>query len=223
MVDSSGSVPSAARAMVSSSDVEYAVALAVAAFRRAPADADWGAKAGTLTWDCWETAEHLVDDLQQYAAQLGPVVPSVTQDVPFHYSAQRPGGPMNAVFVDRESGPEGLYTALEATAGMLAALVATRPAHVRAYHGFGVADPEGFAAMGVIETLVHAHDIGAGLGVDFTPPADLCTRILARLFPEAPTETHPWTTLLWATGRAELPGHGRREGRWRWHGAPLSG
>ncbi|PAK27659.1 hypothetical protein CJD44_03200 [Streptomyces sp. alain-838] len=33
--------------------------------------------------------------------------------------------------------------------------------------------------------------------------------LLARLFPEAPGGADPWLTLLWATGRAELPGHPR--------------
>jgi hypothetical protein len=31
----------------------------------------------------------------------------------------------------------------------------------------------------------------------------------------------PWTALLWATGRVELPGHPQIE-EWSWHGAPLN-
>ncbi|WP_436788141.1 maleylpyruvate isomerase N-terminal domain-containing protein [Yinghuangia sp. YIM S10712] len=220
MVDSSGSARSL-RTPISAADIEYAVALAIAAFRRAPEGADWHAPAGTLEWDCWETAEHLVDDLLQYASQLGPATPPTTMDTPYRYAALRPGGPANAVFVDRVKGAEGLFAALEATAGMLAALVSLRPTHVRAYHGYGIADPEGFAAMGVVETLVHAHDVASGLGTVFVPPSDLCARTLGRLFPEAPTDTDPWATLLWATGRADLPGRERVVGDWRWHSAPL--
>jgi hypothetical protein len=73
--------------------------------------------------------------------------------------------------------------------------------------------------MGVVETLVHTHDVAEGLGVDWTPPADLCDRVLARLFPDAPTDTAPWPALLWATGRTELP-HRPRRTEWRWYGAP---
>lgn len=40
----------------------------------------------------------------------------------------------------------------------------------------------------------------------WNPPADLCTRVLARLFPHAPATTSPWPTLLRATGRGDLPG-----------------
>ncbi|HEV7931159.1 MAG TPA: hypothetical protein VGP70_02360 [Actinomadura sp.] len=53
------------------------------------------------------------------------------------------------------------------------------------------------------------------------PPADLCSRVLARLFPDAPQTTGPWPTLLWATGRAELPGHPPLA-TWRWYGTPRS-
>jgi hypothetical protein len=73
--------------------------------------------------------------------------------------------------------------------------------------------------MGIVETLVHAHDLAEGLGLAWDPPGDLCSRVLARLFPDAPGSTDPWPTLLWATGRAELPGHARRT-TWRWYGEP---
>ena len=43
--------------------------------------------------------------------------------------------------------------------------------------------------------------------------------MLARLFPDAPADTDRWPTLLWATGRAEIPGHPRLE-FWRWDGTP---
>ena len=35
----------------------------------AAADADWSARAGDLEWDCWETVEHLSDDLLCYAGR----------------------------------------------------------------------------------------------------------------------------------------------------------
>lgn len=111
--------------------------------------------------------------------------------------------------------------ALEAGGGILAAVVRATPPTARGFHVFGASDPEGFAAMGVVETLVHAHDLALGLGIAFEPPADLCARTLHRLFPDVPGDTEPWATLLWATGRGELEDRGRR-GKWRWYGAPAA-
>ncbi|MEV0226175.1 hypothetical protein [Streptomyces sp. NPDC050704] len=203
---------------VTAADVEYAVRLAVTALRGAE-EPDWSAKADSLEWDCWETVEHLADDLFAYAAQLGPESPPLDTNVPFSWTRRRPGGPANAIFADRDAGPAGLLQVLEASGALLTAMVRTTPPTVRSHHVFGTADPEGFAAMGVVETLVHTHDVAEGLGVDWTPDADLCDRVLARLFPDAPTDTDRWPTLLWATGRAELPGRPRLT-TWRWYGAP---
>jgi hypothetical protein len=205
---------------VTASDVESAVRLAVTALREAEA-ADWDAKAGSLEWSCWETVEHLADDLFAYAAQLGPRRPPLEGEVPFVWSRRKPGGPANVIFADRDAGPAGLVQVLEASGALLTAVVRTAPATARAHHVFGVSDPEGFAAMGVVETLVHMYDVAAGLGLGWTPDGDLCDRVLARLFPHAPTDTDRWPTLLWATGRGDLPGHARLS-RWRWYGAPAS-
>ncbi|MGW0333228.1 maleylpyruvate isomerase N-terminal domain-containing protein [Streptomyces sp. NPDC003011] len=203
---------------VTADDLGLAVRLAVAVLRRAPSAA-WDAKAGSLEWDCWETVEHLSDDLFAYAVQLGPETPPLDGEVPFVWESRRPGGPANAVHADRAAGPEGLLQVLEASGALLVAMVRTKPPQTRAYHVFGVSDPEGFAAMGIVETLVHTHDLAQGLGLAWSPPADLCARVLVRLFPHAPWSTDPWTTLLWATGRAELPGHPRPT-TWRWDGTP---
>ncbi|MFF8971425.1 hypothetical protein [Streptomyces sp. NPDC014995] len=205
---------------VTASDVESAVRLAVTALREAES-ADWDAKAGSLEWSCWETVEHLADDLFAYAAQLGPRVPPSDTDVPFVWSRRTPGGPANVVFADRAAGPAGLLQVLEASGALLTAMVRTTPPTVRSHHVFGASDPEGFAAMGVVETLVHVHDVAGGLGVGWTPDAGLCGRVLSRLFPHAPTDTDRWPTLLWATGRGGLPGHARLT-KWRWYGAPAA-
>jgi hypothetical protein len=203
--------------MLTADHVDEAVQLSLATLRPA-ASADWDVPAGTLSWTCWETAEHLADDLFNYATQLGPRTPPMDREVPFDWTARRPGGPENVTFADRSLGPAGLLEMLEACGALLVAMVRTTPASVRAHHNFGASDPAGFAAMGIVETLVHTHDIAAGLGLAWTPPADLCDRVLHRLFPDAPTGTDRWPTLLWATGRAELPGHPRRTS-WRWYGA----
>ena len=205
---------------VTADDLDHAVQLAVAALRAAPAAA-WDRKAGSLEWDCWETVEHLSDDLFAYAVQLGPRNPPLTGNVPFVWAPRREGGPPNAVHADRAAGPTGLLQVLESSGALLVAMVRTRSPEVRAHHGFGVSDPEGFAAMGIVETLVHTHDLAEGLGLAWDPPADVCARVLTRLFPDAPGTTAPWPTLLWATGRAELPGRDRLTA-WRWYGAPAS-
>ncbi|MFF2720725.1 VOC family protein [Streptomyces sp. NPDC058011] len=209
---------SGTRLPVTADDVTTAVRLAADTLAGAPADS-WDKSAGTLEWSCWETVEHLSDDLFAYAVQLGPRKPPLDGEVPYRWAPERPDGPANAVFADREAGPAGLLATLEASGALLAAMARTTPPQVRSYHSFGISDPEGFAAMGVVETLVHTHDLAEGLGLDWTPPAALCDRVLARLFPEAPAGGDRWTVLLWATGRAELPDRPRLTS-WRWHGEP---
>ncbi|MER5358126.1 VOC family protein [Streptomyces sp. NPDC002785] len=207
------------RLPVTADDVTTAVRLAVAALRRSPVD-NWLVPAGSLEWNCWETAEHLSDDLFSYAAQLGPQQPPLDAYVPYRWGAGREGGPLNAIFADRAAGPAGLLQTLEASGALLAAMVRTVSPEVRSYHSYGVSDPEGFAAMGIVETLVHVHDLAASLDVPWAPPAELCDRVLARLFPDAPKDADRWAVLLWSTGRAELPGHPRVT-LWKWHSAPL--
>lgn len=204
------------RSVVTADDLALAVRLAVTALREVPEQA-WRAPAGTLEWDRWETVEHLSDDLFSYAAQLGPAAPALDGLVPFVWQPRREGGPWNAVHADPEAGPSGLLQTLEATGALLVAMVRTASPQVRSYHVFGNSDPEGFAAMGIVETLVHVHDVTDDLGVPFDPPAELCARVLDRLFPEAPRSTAPWTALLFSTGRAELPGRPRLTS-WRWDG-----
>ncbi|MFD0428293.1 hypothetical protein ACFQ60_09745 [Streptomyces zhihengii] len=121
------------------------------------------------------------------------------------------------MFADPKAGREGLVQVVESCGALLVAMVRTTPPDVRGHHVFGASDPEGFAAMGVVETLVHTHDVAEGLGLEWEPPAELCARVLTRLFPDVPAGHGPWPALLWATGRGELPGLPRRTA-WRWYG-----
>ncbi|MER8187071.1 maleylpyruvate isomerase N-terminal domain-containing protein [Kitasatospora sp. NPDC094015] len=203
---------------VTATDVEFSVALALETLGRA-GSADWSVPAGPLEWDCWETTEHLADDLFCYAAQLTTAQSQLDGHVPFELTSRRPGGPRNAIAADRTRGTAALLRVLDAGGGLLAAVVRATPAERRAWHPYGESDPEGFAAMGVVEVLVHLDDLALGLGLSWTAPADLCARVLARLFPDAPTGTDPWPTLRWATGRGDLPGHPRPTS-WRWDGRP---
>lgn len=203
---------------VTADDVRQAVWLA--ADTLAPAvDRDWRVPAGGLDWDCWETVEHIADDLFAYAAQLGPRRPSTEGPVPFNWQYRRPGGPALSVWAVPEDGPAGLVQVLESAGALLAAMVEVAPPGLRSYHVQGAADPEGFAAMGVTETLVHMRDVTAGLGLPWEPPEDLCARVLRRLFREVPAEGGRWPALLWATGRIALPGRERLTA-WHWDGTP---
>jgi len=212
-------VNTAATSPVTPSDVSRAVALAADTLLTA-VDQDWHVPAGSLGWDCWETVEHMADDLFAYAAQLGPRKPPQDTHVPFAWQRKHEGAPAITTFADPEAGNAGLIQMFEACGAFLTAMVATAPPETRAHHVMGLADPEGFAAMGVVEVVVHMHDVAAGLHVAWTPPEDLCDRALYRLFPDAPTDTARWPTLLWATGRGDLPGRERITGRWRWYAAP---
>lgn len=199
-------------------DVTDAVAVAVSTLSGA-LDRDWQVPAAGLDWTCWETLEHMADDLFAYAAQLGPSAPSLTEHVPIGYQHRRPGGPGLTIFVDPADGPGAILVVLETCGRLLTAMVAARSPAVRSHHTYGVSDPDGFAAMGVVEVFAHMHDVTAGLGLPWDPPADICDRALRRLFPSAPTDTERWPTLRWATGRGVLPGLAART-EWRWDGTP---
>jgi hypothetical protein len=168
--------------------------------------------AGEVSWSCWRTAEHVVDDLVAYALQ---VASGARLD---YVPITGPRGESEVVRVAPASGPAGLAEALTASAELLATQVEAAPPERRAYHPFGLSDPAGFAAMGVVEILVHAYDVVAGLGLPQQAfPDGLAERALARLFPDAPGDTgeSPDALLLWCTGRIALPGRERLT-RWRW-------
>ncbi|WP_320064981.1 DinB family protein [Micromonospora sp. RTGN7] len=205
---------------VTPDDVLSAVDAAVAALTPA-LDTDWHVPAGALTWTCWETVEHIADDLFAYAIQLAPRRPPLATHVPVICEPRRDGGPASSIFAEPDAGPAGLLQVLEGCGALLAAMVRATSPKVRAHHIFGAADPEGFAAMGVVEVLAHLHDVAAGLGLPWQPDPALCARVRHRLFPAAPADTDPWAALLWATGRGELPGRPVLT-RWRWEGAPRS-
>ncbi|WP_138901964.1 VOC family protein [Streptomyces albidochromogenes] len=210
---------SGTRLPVTADDVTTAVRLAVDTLGAFP-PGTWTTPAGSLEWTCWETVEHMSDDLFSYAVRLGPRNPPLAGSVPYRSSRAREGGPASRVFADPAAGPSGLLQTLEASGALLAAMVRSASPDLRAHHAYGISDPEGFAAMGVVETLVHTHDVAEGLAQPWTPPVDLCDRALARLFPDAPADEDRWAVLLWATGRADLPGRDRVTS-WKWHSAPL--
>ncbi|WP_344051918.1 GNAT family N-acetyltransferase [Streptomyces thermoalcalitolerans] len=188
--------------------VEQAVASAVTLLRTA-ADRDWdGVRAGRLEWSCRHTAEHTAHALFTYARQLA----GRAQDayLPFRLA------------LDEGTGTADVLRMLETAGALLVATVRTAPRAVRAFHPypFRSVNREGFAAMGVTEVLLHTHDIAVGLGLAYEPPAELCEGVLTRIFPWVRPGAAPWPTLLWATGRGELPGRAPVT-EWRWNNPPV--
>ncbi|MBV2354693.1 GNAT family N-acetyltransferase [Streptomyces sp. J2-1] len=171
---------------------------------RAALDQDWkGVKAGRLEWSCHKTVEHVASDLIAYAGQLA----GRPQDRYVPYD----------IVLDDDADNEGLLEVLETTGTLLATTVRITPPEVRAFHPypFRLADRKGFAAMGIAEVLLHTHDLAEGLGISYEPPRDLADAVLGWLFPHVQPGPAPWPTLLWATGRGDLPGRAPVTS-WKW-------
>ncbi|MFF8016200.1 GNAT family N-acetyltransferase [Streptomyces sp. NPDC007929] len=166
---------------------------------------DWeGVRAGRLEWDCRKTAVHIASDLIAYAGQLA--------------GREQEGYTPFDISLDEGTENAGAVQVIRTTGALLAAAVRTAPRHVRAFHPypFRNANREGFAAMGVVEVLLHTHDIAEGLGLAYEPAPELCDFVLGRIFPHVQPGPSPWPTLLWATGRGELEGRAPLT-EWRWN------
>jgi hypothetical protein len=61
--------------------------------------------------------------------------------------------------------------------------------------------------------------MAVALGTRMRPADELCRGVLTRIFPDVEPTDDCWATLLWATGRADLPGRAH-VAKWRWHPAP---
>jgi hypothetical protein len=198
-------------------DLDATVTAAVRTLRDA-AGLDWQVPTKDLSWTCWETLEHVADDLFAYAGQIVAPTTGLSDYVPFVYESSREGGPEVTIRSQVGAGNAGLLDVVETCGAMLSAAVRTSPPDRRGWHPYGVSDPAGFAAMGTVETLVHVYDVADPLALAWDPPADVVRRALDRLFPDAPSSRAPWPTLLWATGRAAL-GERKPLTAWRWDGS----
>lgn len=171
---------------------------------------DWKSiPAQDLEWSVWDTVVHVNDDLYFYAAQI--LLADEGDYICFELKA------------DDHADPARLLAAVGVQARLLSGSVAVADPHSRAHHVYGASDPNGFAAMGVVEVLVHTYDAVHGLDSSstWTPPDDLAIPVLERLFPHAPSDVaHPsGELLLYMCGRIPL-GHRPRQSEWRWYGAP---
>ncbi|MEV6343747.1 maleylpyruvate isomerase N-terminal domain-containing protein [Actinoplanes sp. NPDC051851] len=181
-------------------DVERALGELLAALTPLTED-DWQAAAGDLEWTCRATVAHIAHDLFAYAAQLAT-------------GAKDAYLPHDLVARPVASNAE-LLQVVTAAGRILATVVRSRGPEARAWH-WGPTGPDGFAALGVNEILLHTWDVTRGLGApEWRPPADLCAAVLARLFPNAPG-ADPVDGLLWCTGRIALPDRPRLTS-WKLH------
>lgn len=167
-------------------------------------DRDWEVPAGDLTWTCRETLEHLGS--LSYAPILALRATAI---------------PKIAFSVFPEMPVDWLLVTARTNAVIVAEVARAAPAHVRAYHPAGMADPSGFIAMMGDEFVVHTHDIATSLGADYQPDVYVARALLDRLFPWWPRDVEPWNALLWAHGRRDLPGYPHVDETWLWHCAPL--
>jgi hypothetical protein len=175
-------------------------------------DHDLSVQAGPVEWSCWTTLDHVADCQLAYSLQIASGCR--TDYLPVH------GGDRTDDFVHfiQDLGVPGVREALPAFAELLCAQALTASADVRAFHPSGESDPTGFAAMGTVEMLLHGHDVLTGLGRGCRLPETSAATVLSRLFPHVELhETGADATLLWATGRGELPGR-ERVTQWRWDG-----
>jgi hypothetical protein len=179
------------------------ITLATDEMRRAVAsvvDRDWNVGAGDLDWSCRDTAAHVADDLFSYASQV--VAQPSEEYLPIEAAT------------DPAATPEALIRCVVMCGELLRLAVTAASSETRAWHPYGTSDPEGFAAMGVVEVLVHTYDITRGLGLEWAPPPGICELALARLFPDAPSGD-PSTALLWSAGRVSFADRPRLA-QWRW-------
>ena len=173
-------------------------------------DRVWSVPAHGLEWDCRATLDHVCDCLAFYAHDLAGRIQVVEGAARDGYAT---------------ADPAELIRTVEILAEVLCLVADGSPAEVRAFHPWGMADAEGFLAMGAIEVLLHTWDIAMAHGVPLAPPdqvADVAAKIVARLFPWAPAAVPAMDALLACTGRTEVAGLAPVGPRWAWHAAPIA-
>jgi uncharacterized protein (TIGR03083 family) len=169
--------------------------LAIRPVLDAVSEDDWPRPAGPVQWSCRQTLGHMAAVLMHYAAQV----------------AARPVDHYVAFGVDtgRATTPAELTELIVAAGELLRSAVASAPAGSIAFHPHGPCDPYGYAAVGAAESLIHASDIAAGVGLRWRPADELCDLVVRAVFPGAAGEMAGFDALLCQTGRLNVPGRDR--------------
>ena len=184
-----------------SADLDMLTPLVSAAWR-AGRDRDWGVPAGTLAWSCLDTANHMLDAVLAVAFFLA--------------FRKQDGYPEWDWGVPKTENVALLPDAVDAVGRMLSGVVVTAPPGATAVIWRRpqptVKPAADFAARGALELVMHGHDVCAGLGVPFEPPADVCLRLREHTRDWVHWTTpgwhalaatgDPWGDLLDAAGRA---------------------
>jgi hypothetical protein len=175
-----------------STDDLYELSASVAAAWRGGTDRDWSVPAGTVEWSCTKTADHAVDTVFAPAFFLASRKQDAYPDMGSDFT------------VGKDATPEQLLQRLAVATRVLAALVADASPDVRAVNfrrpQITIAPPVDIVPRGATELILHAHDVCAGLGVPFEPPADLCRRLREH--------TRPWPmwSVVWqGLGKTDDP------------------
>ena len=114
---------------------------------------DWEIKTPDLDWTQSQTAIHTMRACLEYSYQVVGKRIDTYQPVLFEKK-------------DKATPPE--YLPMIATAArVLEKVVKDADPSDRAWHAYGISDPVGFAAMGVVEVSVHTYDLAKGFGIDF--------------------------------------------------------
>ena len=171
---------------------------------------NWQLKTPDLDWTQAQTAIHTMRACLEYSNQV---------------VGQRKDTYHPILIDQKDKAIPADYLPMIKTAGdMLSRLVITADKNDRAWHSYGESDPEGFAAMGVVEVSVHTYDLALGFGIEFTPlnePSEFAIRRLFLDTVELPSQyfsNYSWgELLLWYAGRISLGNVSRRTG-WKWNG-----
>jgi hypothetical protein len=184
-------------------DDMYALSELVGRTWTSVADRDWSGNAGTLEWSCLATADHAVDCV--YA--------------PVFFLASRKTDGYPTAGLDLRLGdqatPQLLVQSLHIATRLLAAIAHETDPDVRSVIFLRprvlLGAPVDFVPRAAMELIVHAHDVCAGLGVGFEPPADLCRRLREHTRPwpiwngewnGLGASDDPWADLLSGSGRS---------------------
>lgn len=181
-------------------------------------DDGWATPANGLDWTCRETMAHILDDLGFYAMLLSGAH-RIEGYAPLMEFTPVPGRIEGTLWTEEDAGTEIMLNCLDAVGGLLVAVVATAPPDRIGWHPYGNPDRSALASMGIVELVLHTHDILSAHSIDYRGLAEVVSPSLDRIFPHATRTDDPWHDLLTATGRTPAT----RGAAWKWDSGSRTG